>query len=62
MLGTRFAWLADEWYHIAGQDVPPRSHYEDFPQLEDGIGTIRLFLETRSSIALRLPDPRSHFH
>ena len=54
-LGTRFAWLADEWYHIAGQDVPPRSHYEDFPQLEDGIGTIRLFLDDAKRTGLRLP-------
>ncbi len=55
MIGTRFAWLADEWYHIAGQDVPPRSHYEDFPQLEDGIGTIRLFLDDAKRTGLRLP-------
>ena len=26
-----FAWLADEWYHIAGETVPPRAHYEEFP-------------------------------
>jgi putative radical SAM enzyme (TIGR03279 family) len=54
-LGTRFAWLADEWYHIAGETVPPRSHYEEFPQLEDGIGTIRLFLESMKQIAPLLP-------
>lgn len=54
-LGTRFAWLADEWYHIAGENVPPRSHYEEFPQLEDGIGTIRLFLENLKQIMPRLP-------
>ena len=54
-LGSRFAWLADEWYHIAQQPVPPRSHYEDFPQLEDGIGTIRLFLENLKGLMPRLP-------
>ena len=53
--GTRFAWLADEWYHIAGEKFPPRSHYEEFPQLEDGIGTIRLFLESLKQITPRLP-------
>ena len=55
MLGTRFAWLADEWYFIAGGQYPGRSHYEDFPQLEDGIGTMRLFLEDARAISRRLP-------
>jgi putative radical SAM enzyme (TIGR03279 family) len=54
-LGTRFAWLADEWYFIAGQKYPSRSHYEDFPQLEDGIGTVRLFMEDARSVSRRLP-------
>jgi len=54
-LGTRFAWLADEWYFIAQQPVPPKSHYEEFPQLEDGIGTLRLFLENAKQLAKRLP-------
>ena len=43
-LGTRFAWLADEWFLIAGQDLPPESIYEDYPQLENGVGSIRSFL------------------
>jgi putative radical SAM enzyme (TIGR03279 family) len=55
-LGTRFAWLGDEWYYIADRPVPPRSHYESFPQLEDGIGTLRLFSDNLKQIALRLPQ------
>ena len=54
-LGTRFAWLADEWYYIAGLNYPANSHYEDFPQLEDGIGTVRLFMEDARAVARRLP-------
>lgn len=54
-LGTRFAWLADEWYHIAHVPYPPKSHYEEFPQLEDGIGTVRLFLENARQVSRRLP-------
>lgn len=54
-LGTRFAWLADEWYHIAGVPYPNKSHYEEFPQLEDGIGTVRLFLENAKTAAKKLP-------
>ena len=54
-LGTRFAWLADEWYHIAEIPYPPKSHYEEFPQLEDGIGTVRLFLENAKQVSKSLP-------
>jgi putative radical SAM enzyme (TIGR03279 family) len=43
--GSTFAWLADEWFLIAGQDVPPESHYEDYPQIGNGVGSIRLFLK-----------------
>jgi putative radical SAM enzyme (TIGR03279 family) len=55
-LGTRFAWLADEWYFLAERPVPGRAHYEEFPQLEDGIGTVRLFLENARQVERRLPE------
>lgn len=42
-LGTTFAFLGDEIYLKAGQDVPPRKHYGDYPQIEDGIGMVRSF-------------------
>ncbi len=56
LLGTRFAWLADEWYHIAEVPYPGKAHYEDFPQLEDGIGTVRLFLEKAKTASRKLPQ------
>ena len=43
--GSRFAWLSDEWFLIAGQPLPPRASYEDLPQQENGVGSIRAFLE-----------------
>ena len=42
-LGTTFAFLGDEIYLRAGQSVPARSHYGDYPQIEDGIGMVRSF-------------------
>ena len=42
-LGTRFTWLSDEWYLIAGLPLPPRDDYEDLPQQENGVGSIRAF-------------------
>ncbi len=43
--GSRFAFLADEFYLAAGVPVPPEESYEDFPQLSNGVGIIRLFKE-----------------
>ena len=42
-LGTTFAFLGDEIYLRAGQAVPGRAHYGDYPQIEDGIGMVRAF-------------------
>jgi putative radical SAM enzyme (TIGR03279 family) len=54
-LGSRFAWLADEWYLIAGLPLPPRSDYEDLPQRENGVGSIRGFLEELDQATAQLP-------
>lgn len=42
-LGTTFAFLGDEIYLKAGQRVPSRKHYGEYPQIEDGIGMVRSF-------------------
>tara|TARA_Y100001978_G_scaffold199859_1_gene214998 strand:+ start:19277 stop:20644 length:1368 start_codon:yes stop_codon:yes gene_type:complete len=41
---TRFCWLSDEWYLIAGKDLPEYKTYENMPQESNGVGTIRSFL------------------
>jgi putative radical SAM enzyme (TIGR03279 family) len=51
-IGTPFAYLGDEIYIMAGRDLPPASHYADFPQIENGVGMVRTFL-TQFSAALR---------
>tara|TARA_B100002051_G_C16743311_1_gene645756 strand:- start:2684 stop:4081 length:1398 start_codon:yes stop_codon:yes gene_type:complete len=55
-LGTRFAWLSDEWYLIAGKPLPVRRVYEDLPQQENGVGTIRAFLESLDLATVDLPS------
>jgi putative radical SAM enzyme (TIGR03279 family) len=45
-LGTTFAYLGDEIYLKAGQSIPSRKHYGDYPQIEDGIGMVRSFTNT----------------
>jgi putative radical SAM enzyme (TIGR03279 family) len=54
-LGSRFAWLSDEWYLIAGRPLPPRAAYEDLPQRENGVGSIRGFLEELDGATTCLP-------
>jgi len=43
--GSTFAWLADEWFLIAGEDLPSASEYEDYPQIDNGVGSIQLFIK-----------------
>ncbi len=53
--GSRFAWLSDEWFLIAGRPLPPRASYEDLPQQENGVGSIRAFLEELETATRGLP-------
>ncbi len=61
-LGSRFAWLSDEWYLLAGLPLPPRDSYEDLPQQENGVGSIRAFLEdlerATQALPVRISQPR----
>jgi putative radical SAM enzyme (TIGR03279 family) len=43
--GTTFLFLADEFYLRAGLKVPSSRHYGDYPQIEDGVGMVRRFVE-----------------
>ncbi|HEY9752391.1 MAG TPA: DUF512 domain-containing protein, partial [Coleofasciculaceae cyanobacterium] len=54
-LGSTVAWLADEWFLLAQQEIPPESHYEDYPQIGNGVGSIRLFLKQFQATAKQLP-------
>ena len=40
--GTRIGFVADEMYIIAELDMPEAPYYEDFDQLEDGVGVFAL--------------------
>ncbi|MCL2545157.1 MAG: DUF512 domain-containing protein [Clostridia bacterium] len=41
--GSRFVFPADELYQIAGVDPPPYEAYEDFCQIENGVGLLARF-------------------
>ncbi|HZJ82252.1 MAG TPA: DUF512 domain-containing protein [Clostridia bacterium] len=40
---TRLVFLADEFYVMANRAMPPFEDYEDFPQIENGIGLVQKF-------------------
>ena len=55
-LGSRVFWCSDELYLKAGREVPEDEYYEDYSQLENGVGLMRL-LETEFMAALLLAEP-----
>lgn len=55
-LGSRVFWCSDELYLKAGREVPEDEYYEEYSQLENGVGLMRL-LETEFMAALRLAEP-----
>ncbi|MCL2425927.1 MAG: DUF512 domain-containing protein [Oscillospiraceae bacterium] len=42
--GSRVFYCADELYMMAGLELPNNEFYEDYPQLENGVGMMRLFI------------------
>ncbi|MEA3545162.1 MAG: DUF512 domain-containing protein [Thermodesulfobacteriota bacterium] len=48
----RFVFPADEFYLLAKQRIPPFANYEDFPQLENGVGMITQFRQQATEVLL----------
>ena len=53
--GTRIFFCGDEMYIKAGRELPDEDFYEEYTQLENGVGMIRL-LDTEFRSALKLSD------
>ncbi len=54
-LGSGFAYPSDEWYLVAGRDIPPAEAYDDFPQLENGVGMVRQLFDEWDALKSSLP-------
>lgn len=54
--GTRLIYAADEFYLKAGQSLPPPDQYDDFPQLENGVGMAALMLDALNHATSQLAD------
>ena len=44
-LGSRFVFASDEMYLLAGKPLPQANTYQGFPQLSNGLGGCRIFLD-----------------
>ena len=44
-MGKTFIYLGDEFYFLAGREVPTADQYDGFPQLDNGIGLTRSFIK-----------------
>ena len=40
--GTALVWCSDEFYLLAGRPLPEEDYYEEFTQLDNGVGMLRL--------------------
>lgn len=54
--GSRIFWCSDELYLRAGREIPEDEYFEDYTQLENGVGMLRL-LRTEFDSAIKLADP-----
>jgi len=52
LTGTRLVFTSDEFYRIAKRPIPRPAYYEDFPQIENGVGMVADFLEAASGVCL----------
>ncbi|MCX7835243.1 MAG: DUF512 domain-containing protein [bacterium] len=60
-IGKPIIYCADEWFHLAGFEVPEHSYYEDYVQYENGVGMLRKLevntMQERWKWIKRLPRP-----
>lgn len=53
--GENFVYLADEFFLKAELDIPGAGYYDDFHQIENGVGLVRKFLDDFKKASNRLP-------
>jgi putative radical SAM enzyme (TIGR03279 family) len=53
--GSAFVYPSDEWYLVAGREVPPARAYDGFPQVDNGVGMVRRLLDEWQALKRRLP-------
>ena len=54
--GTHFIHASDEWYILAGQELPMEDNYDGYLQLENGVGMLRLMINEFEDALRNLPS------
>lgn len=54
-VGSRLVFAADELYVKAGRPFPPADNYEDFAQIENGVGMAALYLKRWQDLRASIP-------
>jgi putative radical SAM enzyme (TIGR03279 family) len=61
--GRAFVYPSDEFFIVAGQEIPAARYYDGFPQTENGVGMVRQFIgecrKQKRGFPRRLVSPRS---
>lgn len=55
---SRLCYASDEWYLRARQPIPDETYYDEYPQLENGVGMIRLMDSEIDAELERLSDEK----
>lgn len=59
--GIRFCYAADEFYLNAELPIPEEDYYDDYPQLDNGVGLMRLFeTEVVDAVSNSIPMDLEH--
>lgn len=58
--GIHFVHASDEWYILAGREVPEEERYDGYLQLENGVGMLRLLLDEFEEALAERRDRESH--
>jgi putative radical SAM enzyme (TIGR03279 family) len=54
-IGRGFVYASDEFYITAGRAIPGPKHYDGFPQIENGVGLVRSFIQDFGKQARKFP-------
>jgi putative radical SAM enzyme (TIGR03279 family) len=54
-IGRAFVYASDEFHIVAGREIPDEEYYDGFPQTENGVGLVRMFLSDFERQAKQFP-------
>lgn len=59
--GTHFIHASDEWYALAGEELPEADRYDGYLQLENGVGMLRLLLDEFGEAMAQVREEKSRY-